>query len=126
MKLYCTILIRLAYFTRCLAASLMDKFYIVPNRVVIITSKKNAPSKGNTKAKILVKSNLRQISIKADLVAKLFKAHPVALRVIEKLRKILDSVILKEDKIAARLNVVITKAEARAHKSITKANKFLS
>ena len=86
----------------------------------------NAPSKGNTKAKILVKSNLTQISIKADLVAKLFKAHPVALRVIEKLRKILDSVILKEDKIAARLNVVITKAEARAQKSITKANKFLS
>jgi len=56
----------------------------------------------------------------------LSKAHQVSLRVVEKLRKALDSAILKEEKIAARLNVAVTKAEAKAQKSIAKASKSAS
>lgn len=61
--------------------------------------------------------------MKQDPVASLSKSHQVALKLVEKLHKALDSAILKEEKIVARLNVAITKAEAKAQKSIAKASK---
>ena len=42
---------------------------------------------------------------------------------MEKIRKSLDKAILAEEKSAARLNVAITKAEAKAAKAVAKANK---
>lgn len=90
---------------------------------IIMSPKKNVASKRNSKAKISAKSAVRKKTAKSDPVAALSKAHQVALKVVEKLRKTLDAAILKEEKIAARLNVAVTKAEAKAQKSIAKASK---
>ena len=86
-----------------------------------MTPKNNLRSK--SKDKSVVKSRVSKKNTKPDQVASLSKSHQVALKVVEKLRKALDSAILKEEKIAARLNVAITKAEAKAQKSIAKASK---
>lgn len=93
---------------------------------IVISSKKNLSSKRNSKTKIIAKSFVKKKTVKPDPVATLSKAHQVSLRVVEKLRKALDSAILKEEKIAARLNVAVTKAEAKAQKSIAKASKSAS
>ena len=95
-----------------------------------MSPKKNVASKRNSKAKIPAKPAVRKKKAKSDPVAALSKVHQVALKVVEKLRKTLDAAILKEEKIAARLNVAVTKAEAKAEakaqKSIAKASKLVS
>ena len=85
-----------------------------------MSPKKNIASKRNTKVRIYVKSAVKKKTAKSDPVATLSKAHQIALKVVEKLRKTLDSAILKEEKIATRLNVAVTKAEAKAQKSFVK------
>ncbi|NDB68270.1 MAG: hypothetical protein EB015_09785 [Methylocystaceae bacterium] len=103
-------------------------------RLMAMAIKKKAPSKKSApakkagpkaravKAKAPAKKAVKSAS-KKDPIAQLSRLHQAAVKHVEKIRKSLDKAILAEEKSATRLNVAITKAEAKAAKAVAKANK---